>query len=139
MAQPHRTLGVRLKEARLRRKMSQEDVAEAIGIHAMTISKYERDAQDPHTKTLAALAKVLDVSTDWLLTEHEDFMHPGLKSQENVMPLALSFPNLSLRIRKGALSDESIEFIEEVVVFFNQRESDRRDAEGMQESKPTSC
>ena len=44
---PQRTMGVRLREARLRREMSQEDVAEALGIHHMTISKYERDHRTP--------------------------------------------------------------------------------------------
>ena len=129
MQQPQRTLGVRLKEARLRREMSQEDVADAIGIHAMTISKYERDQQDPNTMTLAALAKALEVSTDWLLTEHEDFVHHGLKSQEKTMRVVISQPNLYMRIREDTLSDEAIASIAEFIDFAQARDIKRRAAD----------
>ena len=109
--------------------MSQKDVAEAIGNHAMTISKYERGVQDPNTMTLAALAKALGVSTDWLLTEHEDFIHHGFKGHENVMRVALSLPNLSLRVREDTLSDEAIKALGDYVEYILWREKRRRDEE----------
>ena len=134
MVFPQRTLGIRLQEVRQRRKMSQEDAAEAVGVHPLTISKYERDHQDPNTKTLVALAKVYDVSTDWLLTEHERFIHHGFNSHEQAMRLAISLPNIVLRISEDALSDEAIKRITEFLEFMQQRERNRRTAKGAQES-----
>ena len=124
---PQRTMGVRLREARLRREMSQEDVAEALGIHPMTISKYERDQQDPNTARLAALAEALDVSSDWLLTEHEEFAHHGLKSQERVMVPVISYPSLVVRVRKDTFSEETIENLGILVKYALWLEKERRD------------
>ena len=121
-----RTLGVRLREARLRHEMSQEDVADAIGIHAMTVSKYERDAQDPNTATLAALAEALDVSTDWLLTEHERFTFHGPRSRERVMLPVISYPNLIVRIRRDTLSKEVVEALEILIKYALWLEKERR-------------
>ena len=126
MIQPVRTLGTRLKEARLNNELSQEDVAEVIGIHPVTISKYERDVQDPNTKTLSALAEIYRVSIDWLINEHSKFVYLNLTESEKVMKLAMSYPHLVLRVKEGALSDEAIEDISEYVRFIQQRDEKRK-------------
>ena len=46
--------------------IGQEKVAESIGSHPVTISKYERGVQDPSTE-LKAMAMLYGVSVDWLL------------------------------------------------------------------------
>ena len=61
-------LGRKLKEARNAAKLSQERVAEVIGSHVVTISKYERGVQDPNTELLREMARLYGVSVDWLLT-----------------------------------------------------------------------
>ena len=127
MIQPVRTLGTRLKEARLNNELSQEDVAEVIGIHPVTISKYERDVQDPNTKTLSALAEIYRVSIDWLINEHSKFVYLNLTESEKIMKLAMSYPHLVLRVKEGALSDEAMaEDISEYVRFIQQRDEKRR-------------
>ena len=126
MIQPVRTLGTRLKEARLNNELSQEDVAEVIGIHPVTISKYERDVQDPNTKTLSALAEIYRVSIDWLINEHSKFVYLNLTESEKVMKLAMSYPHLVLRVKEGTLSDEAIEDISEYVRFIQQRDEKRK-------------
>ena len=126
MIQPVRTLGTRLKEARLNNELSQEDVAEVIGIHPVTISKYERDVQDPNTKTLSALAEIYKVSIDWLINEHSKFVYLNLTESEKVMKLAMSYPHLVLRVKEGTLSDEAIEDISEYVRFIQQRDEKRK-------------
>ena len=126
MIQPVRTLGTRLKEARLNNELSQEDVAEVIGIHPVTISKYERDVQDPNTKTLSALAEIYRVSIDWLINEHSKFVYLNLTESEKIMKLAMSYPHLVLRVKEGALSDEAIEDISEYVRFIQQRDEKRK-------------
>ena len=61
-------LGRRLKEARNAAELSQEQVAEVIGSHVVTVSKYERGVQDPNTELLREMARLYGVSVDWLLT-----------------------------------------------------------------------
>ena len=61
-------LGRRLKEARNTAELSQEQVAEVIGSHVVTVSKYERGVQDPNTQLLRDMARLYGVSVDWLLT-----------------------------------------------------------------------
>lgn len=65
------TLGSRLKEARERTRLTQMQVAEKLGISNGTLSGYERNYRDPDTNTLAALARVYGVTTDYLTTGKE--------------------------------------------------------------------
>ena len=121
-----RTKGVRLREARERKRLTQEQLAEAAGIHAVTVSKYERDAQDPNTAILASVAKILDVSVDWILTEHEDIIHHGLSDREKSMKVVMSNPALALRVVEGTLSDKAISDLCDLVQFICWRDRRRR-------------
>lgn len=63
------TLGERLREHRTRSKMSQEFVAEALGVSRQAVSKWENGAADPSTANLIALAKLYGVPPEELLRE----------------------------------------------------------------------
>lgn len=60
-------LGARLKKEREKRNWSQIYVSKKIGITNAVLSNYERGQRDPDTETLAKLAKLYEVSTDYLL------------------------------------------------------------------------
>ena len=60
-------IGARIKEARLAKKMTQVQLAEAAGISASFLSNIELGNQSMNIRTLIAISNVLDVSTDWLL------------------------------------------------------------------------
>ena len=64
-----RSLGEALKAHRTRCKMTQEFVAEAIGVSRQAVSKWESGASDPSTSNLLALAKLYGVSAEDLLRE----------------------------------------------------------------------
>ncbi len=57
----------RLKEARKRKKLSQEEVAELLNIARSNISKYENGNLEPTLQTLKELCKLYEVSADYLL------------------------------------------------------------------------
>lgn len=57
----------RLKTARQNARMTRKQLAEATGIPASTIEKYERGDMDPNTKRLQAICKALDTCVDWML------------------------------------------------------------------------
>ena len=64
-----KTLGEALKAHRTDCKMTQEFVAEAIGVSRQAVSKWESGASDPSTSNLLALAKLYGVSAEELLRE----------------------------------------------------------------------
>ena len=68
-AETKKTLGEALKAHRTRCKMTQEFVAEAIGVSRQAVSKWESGASDPSTSNLLALAKLYGVSAEELLRE----------------------------------------------------------------------
>jgi transcriptional regulator with XRE-family HTH domain len=66
------SLGLRLKEARQKKKLSQREVAKKIGVSISTLSGYEIEYRDPSTETLTEMAKLYEVSVEWLLTGKVD-------------------------------------------------------------------
>ena len=66
------TLGSRLRKARDNKHLKQTDVAKLLEVEGGTISGYERNYRDPDTATLARLAKIYGVSTDYLTTGKEN-------------------------------------------------------------------
>ena len=61
------SLGEALKEHRLRCQMTQEFVAERLGVSRQAVSKWENGTSDPSTSNLLALAKLYGVSAEELL------------------------------------------------------------------------
>ncbi len=66
------TLGEALKKHRIERKMTQEFVAEHLGVSRQAVSKWENGTSDPSTANLLALAKLYDISAADLLREVEN-------------------------------------------------------------------
>ena len=64
-----RSLAEVLRENRTRCKMTQEFVAEALGVSRQAVSKWETGAADPSTSNLIALARLYGVSAEELLRE----------------------------------------------------------------------
>lgn len=61
--------GRMLKELRRRRGLSQKELAEAIDVHYLQISKYETGSYFPTVGKVIEIAKVLQVSIDQLFGE----------------------------------------------------------------------
>lgn len=66
-----KSLGEALKQHRTRCKMTQEFVAETIGVSRQAVSKWESGTSDPSTSNLFALAKLYGISAEDLLKEVE--------------------------------------------------------------------
>ena len=60
-------IGKKLKEARMRRLLTQEELAEKAGVSPSTIVNIERDQTVPHFRTIRKLAHALDVDPTSLL------------------------------------------------------------------------
>ena len=68
-AMVRKNLGEVLKEHRLRCQMTQEFVAERLGVSRQAVSKWENGSSDPSTSNLLALAKLYGVDAAELLRD----------------------------------------------------------------------
>ena len=59
--------GKKLREARLKKKLSQEGVAKILGVHRSYISGLERGRRNPSLLTVQKVAKALNISPKELL------------------------------------------------------------------------
>jgi len=66
------SFGKRIKEIRSLQKVSQEELASKIGIHANHLSRYERDVTLPSIEVVKKIAQALEVSIDLLVFGKQD-------------------------------------------------------------------
>ena len=62
-----KSLGETIKEYRTQKQMTQEFVAEQLGVSRQAVSKWENGTSDPSTSNLLALAKLFGVNASELL------------------------------------------------------------------------
>ena len=81
-----RSLGEELKARRLQCKMTQEFVADALGVSRQAVSKWENGTVDPSTSNLLALAKLYGLSAEELLQNVDSTPNkkPNTKEDTNV-------------------------------------------------------
>ncbi len=87
------TIGSRISRLRKEKGMSQEALAEKIGVSSQAVSKWENDQSCPDISLLPQLAKLLDVTVDELLT--------GTSNEVRMVPKGerKSLEELTLRVR----------------------------------------
>ncbi|MBQ3086020.1 MAG: helix-turn-helix transcriptional regulator [Clostridia bacterium] len=61
-------LNERIKSLRLNRSMSQVELADRLGVTKQSVSNWENDNIQPSIEMLVKIAKVFNVSTDYLLS-----------------------------------------------------------------------
>ena len=66
------TIGSRISKFRKAKGMTQEELANHLGVSSQAVSKWENDASCPDISLLPQLSKVLGVTTDELLTGKND-------------------------------------------------------------------
>jgi len=62
-----KSLGETIKDYRMRCQMTQEFVAESLGVSRQAVSKWETGVSDPSTSNLFALANLFDIEVEDLL------------------------------------------------------------------------
>ena len=58
-----------LKEHRLKQNLTQQQLADKVGLTRQAISHYENDIRNISLDILVSLAKILDITTDDLITK----------------------------------------------------------------------
>jgi transcriptional regulator with XRE-family HTH domain len=62
-------IGDRLKTLRVRRALTQQELADKAGVSSNTLNRIELNKAEPHMSTLRRLAKALDVDPSELVGE----------------------------------------------------------------------
>ena len=63
----------RIKELRLSAGLTQNDIAQKLGLNQTAIGKYEREQLEPSLETLKELSILFDCSIDYLVGHTDDF------------------------------------------------------------------
>lgn len=117
-----RSLGDRIRRARVKKGLSQVSLADAIGVKAGTLSGYEREYRRPDVEMLGRIASVLGVSTDYLLGRTDD--PTPHRAQQEASPAANPDPLVDLAVEAiPELSPEARSAVERFIEYC--RESDR--------------
>lgn len=58
---------IRLRELRLEKSMTQQQLADAFQVHQTTVKDWETKGKQPNYETLIKLAEFFEVTTDYLL------------------------------------------------------------------------
>ena len=66
------SMGSKLAQARRKHNLTQEQLAERLGVTRQAVSRWESDTAYPETDKIVRMSQLLDVSCDWLLRDVED-------------------------------------------------------------------
>lgn len=96
------TIGNRIAKFRKAKGMTQEDLANQLGVSAQAVSKWENDASCPDISLLPQLCKILGVTADELLT--------GKNDEVKMVPVEQrkSLDQLTLRIKCDSAQGDKV-------------------------------
>lgn len=94
--------GNRLKEARLMKGMTQEELAQAVHVTKGAIGNYESEVSSPKEPILIKLMKVLDVDANFLFQDLVDMRFAPMLSKEEAQ-LVAAYRAADQRAREDAL------------------------------------
>lgn len=103
----------RLRLLRKINRMTQDDVADALGIPRSTYSGYEKGIRDAKYETLVAIANLFDVSIDYLLGRTDQ---PKENNFDDILARSLHWNGIPL-------SEEDLKPIRDIMkIVVNERE-----------------
>ena len=74
------SMGSKLAEARRKNNLTQEQLAEQLGVSRQAVSRWESDTAYPETDKIVRMAELFHVSCDWLLRDGAEAPAPGRRA-----------------------------------------------------------
>lgn len=96
------TIGNRISKNRREKGLTQEELAEKLGVSSQAVSKWENDQSCPDISLLPQLCKIFGISTDELLTGSNDEVRMLPAEQRK------SLDELTLRIRVNSAAGDKV-------------------------------
>lgn len=78
-------IGKRLKEARVNRNMSQEELGNLLGVSKVSICGYEKGTRTPTMENFLDLIEILELEPDYVLGRDKDVISEKNRSYKIVM------------------------------------------------------
>lgn len=98
-----KTIGQRIKECRIKKGMTQEQLAEAMFTRKSTISDYENDKIDFKISVLKKVSRVLETSVTYLTEEN------AVNIEDEIMQMAMVLQQIKSReLRKAAIAQVKV-------------------------------
>ena len=86
-------LGEKIKKYRENKNMTQNEVADILGVKSATISKYESNTLEPNIESIKKIAEIFEISIDKLLKDEEEFNI----SKYNILDILREQKNMKLK------------------------------------------
>ena len=86
-------LGEKIKTYRENKNMTQNEVADILGVKSATISKYESNTLEPNIESIKKIAEIFEISIDELLKDEEEFNI----SKYNILGILREQKNMKLK------------------------------------------
>ncbi|PRS02334.1 transcriptional regulator [Bacillus atrophaeus] len=106
-------LGDRLKELRDSKKLTQDKLAEILGISRGTYAHYEINKRKPDYETLIKLADFYGVTTDYLLREESKETKDKILNEEALR--LLEDPDTLIAAADGKLTDSILKAAQKII------------------------
>lgn len=130
------SFGDRLKQARLNKGLTQEELAQMIGVAKSTLTNYEKGNREPDFFRIQKLIEALDVSAEYLFeierpiqpTEDSKMKNSPAPSEdgaeefsfeEDVAYFTELFTKLGYMQPGGDLSDSDLEFLKAITILLD--------------------
>ena len=123
-------LGNKLKQLRISKNKTQQQVADYLGITRAAYSHFENNRNDPDKETLVKLAILFDVTTDFLLGRNHT---PEWANKDEVMELdKLLNSNLGMTYGPEEMTAEDREQINDLIAsyFWVKKQKEARNKDG---------
>lgn len=95
------SIGKRLKDARISRDITQEELAKSVGVTKGAIGNYETDVSSPKETILIKLMDVLGIDANYL---YQDYIETGDKLSSDELRLISAYRSADSRARVDALN-----------------------------------
>ena len=99
-----KTLGTRIAALRKEKGLTQEELAEKLGVSSQAVSKWENDLSCPDIMLLPSLAKIFDTTVDELLSGKKETADTRVAPPQERKP----FDELMLRIKVNSVEGEKV-------------------------------
>lgn len=123
-------LGNKLKQLRISKNKTQQQVADYLGITRAAYSHFENNRNDPDKETLVKLAILFDVTTDFLLGRNHT---PQWASKDEVIELdKILKSNPGMTYGSEIMTDEDREQINDLIAsyFWVKKQKEARNKDG---------
>lgn len=93
------SMGSKLAEARRKNNLTQEQLAEQLGVSRQAVSRWESDTAYPETDKIVRMAELFHVSCDWLLRDGAEAPAPDQSAPPAVTRLLRQAAGRRLQLR----------------------------------------